>query len=175
MTISIEKNIKYCPHCGGRLEKRYLEGKRRYYCPSCDRVIYQNPVPVVLAVAYNNKGEILLVKRRVEPEKGKWSLVAGFLEMDESPEKGVLRELREEAGLAGKLEKLLNVYSQDSKRYGSIIAIAYIVKVDGTPTPGDDAEDARFFKTEDIPYLPFESHRKALMDGLKEIMKNRTP
>jgi len=173
MAISMERNIKFCPYCGGRLEKRYLEGKNRYYCPSCDRIIYENPVPVVLAVAYNNKGQILLVKRGVEPEKGRWALVAGFLEVGESPEEGILRELKEEAGLTGKLEKLLNVYSQDSKKYGSIIAVAYFIKVEGIPAPGDDAEDARFFKIEEIPDLPFESHRRALEDGLREIKRAR--
>lgn len=170
----MERDIRFCPYCGGRLEKRYLERKNRFYCPSCGRIIYENPVPVVLAVAHNDKGEILLVKRGVEPEKGKWALVAGFLEVGESPEEGILRELREEAGLTGKLEKLLNVYSQDSERYGSIIAVAYLIKVEGTPEPGDDAEDARFFQIKKIPDLPFESHRRALEDGLREINRART-
>src|SRR5438309_1254651 len=71
------------------------EGRERLHCStdSCDYVFYDNPVPVVAALVEHGQ-TVLLVRGKGWPEKW-YGLVTGFLEKGESPEEGVLREVRE--------------------------------------------------------------------------------
>lgn len=87
-----------------------MEGRLRLRCPdaACGYVFWDNPVPVVAAVVERD-GEILLVRNHGWPEK--WlGLVAGFLERGETPEDGILRELREELGLEGRIVSRIGCY-----------------------------------------------------------------
>jgi len=88
-----------------RLKIREEEGRKRLVCPACGWVNYENPIPSSAALVRNEKGEILLVKRGVEPGRGKWALPSGFIEIEETPEEACLRELKEETGLEGKILK----------------------------------------------------------------------
>ena len=57
-----------------------------------------------------NKLQVLLVKRGIEPYKGKWAFPGGFLKLDESAREGALRELREETGLTDAYIKQLHTF-----------------------------------------------------------------
>lgn len=92
----------FCPGCGSSLSTRKEEGRERLYCGSCDRIIWRNPAPAA-AVALTKGENILLVKRGIEPWKNEWSLPAGYLEIDEHPREGAVRELEEETSI--KFEK----------------------------------------------------------------------
>ena len=87
-----------CPFCADHLVEKFCEGAMRPYCEQCNEPIYENPVPATCLVVVEKSGDLLLVKRRVEPKKGFWCLPGGFMELGESPEQGALRELREETG-----------------------------------------------------------------------------
>ncbi len=161
---------KYCPLCRTSLEKVKLDNQNRNRCPSCGWINYRNPVPAVACVV--KKGtKYLLVKRAVEPQKGKWSLPAGFMELHEKPEEAVLRELKEETGLKGEVEELIGVYAQPSKSYGTVLTLGYSVKnFTGKLSGGDDVDEAKFFKIDSLRDIPFSSHRKMLIDsGFREI------
>ena len=93
----------FCPRCGSKLEKRLLENRERNFCPACQAVVYENPVPATAVVVFNERHELLLVQRGQEPGKGKWCLPGGFQEMGETPEQCCLRELLEETGLDGRV------------------------------------------------------------------------
>ena len=67
-------------------------------------------LPMVGAGALIHKGhKILLVKRKNEPNKGRWALPGGLVELGERVEDAVRREVKEEVGLNVKLERLLDV------------------------------------------------------------------
>lgn len=119
----------FCPYCGSRLDRVQRDGRDRAYCGTCETVHYENPVPATAGLVLNDKGDLLLVRRGMEPGKGEWSLPGGFVESDESPEVGVLRELEEETGLIGKSERLVAVTHENSAFYGSII----IIRIQGAP------------------------------------------
>lgn len=150
----------YCPYCRERLEDRFWEGAQRRFCRRCNQPIYENPVPAVCAVVPNADGQILLVRRGVAPKEGAWCLPGGFMELGEKPEAAVLRELREEAGLGGRVECLLGLRSTPSRLYHTILLAAYVVTpASGTAVAGDDATAARWFRPTDMPPVAFDSHQ----------------
>jgi len=153
---------KFCSQCGGRLEEKVIDHKRRLYCPACGFVQYQNPVPAA-AVTIVQDGRILLVKRAVEPRKGLWSLPAGFLEIDESVEQCAVRELKEETNLDVELTGLLAVYSVfDDPRYICLLVVYSGKILGGELKCGDDASAARFFPLSALPEMAFHVHRRAI-------------
>jgi len=115
---------------------------------------------VVAALALDPSGRILAVKRAVEPAAGEWCLVCGFMEILETPEEAVLRELREEAGVNGAVKRLIAALYEPSPAYGSVIVLGYEISVEGEPKAGTDALEARFFTPHELPRLAFSSHRR---------------
>lgn len=151
---------KFCPYCSARLTRRELEDRLRLYCRGCQTIIYENPVPATCVVVGSPEGEILLVKRAVDPKKGHWCLPGGYLELDESPADGAIRELREETGLNGAISRLLGAIQAHSDLYGFLVMVGYWVEAyDGRLVAGDDAQAARFFQLESLPPVAFRSHR----------------
>jgi NADH pyrophosphatase NudC (nudix superfamily) len=105
-----QKNYRYCPRCSAELICKKVDHHTRKVCPVCNFVIYRNPAPAS-SVIITQDDKILLVKRKYNPFKGDWSLPAGFIEYDESPEQCAIRETKEETNLDVKLNKLFDVYS----------------------------------------------------------------
>ncbi|MFQ6083154.1 MAG: NUDIX domain-containing protein [Candidatus Aminicenantia bacterium] len=167
----MRKEFKYCPKCGTELRMIKTEKRKRLICPECDWINYENPLPSVAALVKNKNKEILLVKRGVEPGKGKWALPSGFIEVEETPERACLRELREETGLKGKIVRLIGVYSQKSKLYKNVLIIGYEAKTSGFLLPGTDAQEVDFFPFNKLPYIPFSSHRKIIKNALRSMKK----
>jgi len=160
--------IIYCPYCGHKLIRKHLEGRKRLFCPNCEKIYYENPTPVVAIVVKDDKGRILLIKRKIDPCKGKWALPSGFMEIEETPAQGALRELREETGIIGEVKRLIGVYSNNSKLHGYLVTIVYEVKMSGgILCAGDDAEEAAFYEIEKMPDIVFDSHFKAIREVMK--------
>lgn len=157
----------YCPRCGITLKRKPIEGKRRLFCTECGWVNFENPLPSSAAFVRNDRGEILLVKRGVEPGKGEWALPSGFVEVDETPAMACVRELKEETGLDGCILRLLGVYSQKSSMYKNVIIVAYLVQADGILKPGSDSVSAEYFAPDKLPPIAFPSHCEILKDGIK--------
>jgi len=165
-------NFKYCPICKELLEESFIEGKDRQHCKECGWIHYLNPVPVVSCLVSNGKGELLLIKRGIEPCLGAWALPGGYMEIDEtSPEAGA-RELLEETGLDGIPGRLVGLSMEKSRIYGSILTIGIEYKVEKYDlNPGDDAEAAAFFDTKNLPKNPFKSQRELVEKFLEKTGK----
>jgi ADP-ribose pyrophosphatase YjhB (NUDIX family) len=102
----------------------------------------------------------------MEPARGEWCLPGGFVELDETPEQGVLRELHEETGLKGKVDHLIGVVPEESPLYGPLIIIGYQVSAyGGRLKAGDDAAEASYFPLRSHPPLAFDSHQ-AIIDAI---------
>jgi len=147
------KDFVFCPFCGSALVSGHIEGRDRKYCKGCGFVHYKNPLPSAAGVILKDGG-LLLIRRGVEPAKGKWSLPSGFIEEGESPEEGCIREVLEETGLETIIKKLLGVYHVNSKMYGDVLVITYLLKeTGGILCAGGDAVDAKYFRMEEVPRL----------------------
>lgn len=154
------KTIQFCHFCSFPLEEKPIDGRMRRYCPRCRLPIYENPVPAACTVVVDDRGRLLLVKRRVAPKQGMWCLPGGFIECGETPEQAAVRELKEETGLDGSVHSLIGVTTTPGTLYTSILVIAYLVtRFSGQAAAGDDAAEVAFYPREDFPEIAFESHQ----------------
>jgi 8-oxo-dGTP diphosphatase len=157
------KTKLFCSICASPLDKDVLEGKERQLCRNCGEIFYENPLPAAAVILLNHNREILLVKREREPSKDMWCLPIGFAEIGESIEGAALRELREEAGVEGKIVQLVHVGSEYNSFYGDVLVVIFEVeKTGGEETPGDDAMDCRYFPIMNLPKLAFDSQESAI-------------
>jgi NADH pyrophosphatase NudC (nudix superfamily) len=127
--------MKFCPTCGHDLVPRIFEGRTRRACSreGCDYVFYDNPVPVVAAVVEHGE-TVILVRNKGWPEKW-YGLVSGFLERGETPEQGILREVKEELGLVGEVIGFIGAYPFLEMNQ---IILAYHVQAHGEIRIGDE-------------------------------------
>lgn len=101
-------------------------------------------------------GKILLEKRKNDPGKGKWSVPGGKVELGESIEQTVLREVREETGL--KVEKPEHIDIVDNieldehgkTKYHFVIADYFVKLKEGTAKAASDAEDVRWVQLGEV-------------------------
>jgi ADP-ribose pyrophosphatase YjhB (NUDIX family) len=159
----VKRSFKFCPLCRYPLRREIIEDRPRSVCRKCGWIDYQNPLPVAVCAAINKKGQILLVKRNQAPGRNKWALPGGFIETNESPKNACLRELKEETNLDGKISGLLGVYLRETRIYGSLIVIGYAMKISkGDISVSHELKEAKFFRREDLPHIPFLVHRKLI-------------
>ena len=103
----------FCVQCGSQsliLKKPDGDTHVRTVCQNCNHIIYQNP-KIVTGSVCSYKDKILLCKRAIDPQKGLWTLPAGYLEINESIEEGAVREAYEEAFAKIQIVRLLATYS----------------------------------------------------------------
>ena len=165
---------KFCPFCGLPLGMRTQEGRPRLYCEPEGRFVYENPIPAATGLVLDGDGRILLVLRSREPGLNEWALPGGFVEDGESPVDAAARELEEETGLEVSGPTLIDVIYQESKFYRmSLLIIGYhFDSYAGKIRPGDDAAEAQFFSTNELPRLAFESHQ-TIIDKFLETCAGR--
>ncbi len=157
--------MQFCPNCTAPLRERAAFGRLRQVCAECGFVHFRDP-KLGVAVLVERDGAVLLVRRALEPALGRWGLPAGFVEWDEDPQAAAVRECLEETGLDVEVESLLGVrhYSEDFRGPGVVIVYAARL-VGGVLVPDDDASEARFFHSEELPpdeEIAFASNREAL-------------
>lgn len=152
----------HCIRCGTRMEDRLTYGRPRPVCPACGYVHFDDP-KVAAAVVVEQEGRILLVRRVYDPEQGKWSLPAGFVDADEDPQQAAVRECLEETGLHVRILGLMDViYGREHPR-GASIVIVYRAEVDGgSLTAGDDASEVGLFAPSALPPLAFQATKQAV-------------
>jgi len=109
---------------------------------------------------------IVLIERK-NPPLG-IAIPGGFVEVGESCEEALIREMKEETGLDVEIIKLLGVYSQPDRdpRFHTV-SITYLCKAYGEPVASSDAKKVKIFKLEEIPFdkLVFD-HSRILRDYL---------
>jgi 8-oxo-dGTP diphosphatase len=160
------KKLTYCPICGAELTQREEGGRTRPSCDECGYVHYHNPVPGVGLLIEVDDG-IVLIQRKNPPHQGEWTLPSGFVEADESAEESAIREAEEETGLMVEIIELMGINSFPEGPPVSGIMIFYRMRpTGGTLRAGDDAADARVFQPDDVPLLPFRTHREIMAEWL---------
>lgn len=152
----------HCIRCGARMEDRLTYGRPRPACAACGYVHFDDP-KVAAAVVVEQEGKILLVRRAYNPEQGKWSLPAGFVDGDEDPQQAAVRECLEETGLRVRILGLMDViYGREHPR-GASIVIVYRAEVDGgSLAAGDDAGEVALFAPSALPPLAFRATKQVV-------------
>lgn len=155
-------DINFCVRCGHAVEYREVYGAVRPVCPQCGRVHFIDP-KVAVALVIERDHKLLLIRRANDPERGKWSMPAGFVDGGEDPAQAAAREGLEETGLTLRAIALLDVIAKEDDAEGADILIVYRAEaLGGELTAGDDASEAGYFGPDELPELAFTSTRKII-------------
>ena len=131
--------------------KRIPEGDEisRAVCDHCSHVIYDNPKIVVGSVVLHD-GKVLLCRRAIEPRLGYWTVPAGYMELNETPEEGAIREAREEANADLTLAGLLAIYT--IKHLSQVQMIYRATLTSPEFSAGPESLDVKLFSFDEIPW-----------------------
>ncbi len=158
----IDGPIQFCPHCGKALKLQKRSGKMRPACAQCDWVYFPDP-KVAVIVLIKNQNQVLLVQRKYGLKKDYWTLPSGFIDSGEDPKLAAERECLEETGLVIHNLKLLDVMYSREDPHGASILIVYQAQVQsGRLIPGDDANQAMYFQTDNLPLMAFSSTQEII-------------
>ena len=163
--MTFRSQIQYCRQCGSAVEHRVPDDgdtRPRAVCPACQTIHYENPLNVVGTIPVLADGRVLLCKRNIEPQLGKWTLPAGFMELGETTSQGAARETDEEAGAQfeiGALFSLMNV-----PRVGQVHMYYRATLLSDQFNPGAETMEARLFSEAEVPWdeLAFRTVKETL-------------
>lgn len=158
--------IQHCRNCGASVVYRLPDDgdtRERAICPACHTIHYENPLNVVGTIPVLADGRVLLCKRNIEPRRGKWTLPAGFMELNETSSEGAARETDEEAGAQytmGALFSVLNV-----RRVGQLHLYYRATLLSEDCNPGHETMETGFFTEEQVPWdeLAFRTVKETLL------------
>lgn len=144
-------------------------------CAKCKFHFYINPLVCNAVIIENEKGEILLVKRKYAPKKDYWDWPGGFIEPEEDLDESVKREIKEELGVEIEIQKIVGVYKGDYE-YQKIlypsIGIAVSARIlTGEIKPTDDISAFKYFKPAEI--FTMELAFEFIKNGIKDYLKTK--
>jgi ADP-ribose pyrophosphatase YjhB (NUDIX family) len=144
--------IQHCKACGSAVTYRLPDDgdtRERAVCNACRTIHYENPLNVVGTVpVWGDK--VLLCKRNIEPRFGKWTLPAGFMELNETVAEGAARETLEEAGAQFEMQGLFTM--MNVTRVGQVHFFYRAQLTSETFDPGHETLEARLFAEDEIPW-----------------------
>ncbi|MDR2685007.1 MAG: NUDIX domain-containing protein [Prevotellaceae bacterium] len=152
MTHPLQK-FRYCPVCGSDCFEEQNDRSKR--CRQCGFHYYLNAVAAVAGFIVSENGGLLLCRRAQEPHKGTFDLTGGFVDIAETAENAMKREIREELNLEVEMMKFLfsvpneYLYSDFVVR---TLDLFFLVKIKDFSTLkcSDDVSDAVFVPFKDI-------------------------
>lgn len=175
---SLEPGIKYCRKCGGAMHTVVPDGDNRIrsVCSTCSFIDYVNPRLVVGAII-EHQGQILLCKRGIQPQKGLWTVPAGYLEVGESSVQGAVRETMEEA--AATIQILAPYCHYDIVNIGQaylLFRAKLVAPYEFAPCQPESLE-ARLFSPSNLPFdkIAFSSVSLALKAYVSDIENGTFP
>src|SRR5438874_1375615 len=120
---------KYCPQCATPLIEKHIYQSLRRTCPACGFILFLEP-KLVTVVVVQHEGRFLLGRRNIDPGKGLWSFIGGYVDRGEKVEEAAIREVKEETNLDVGLDNLLGIYSANGNPHVVIAYQASIVNND---------------------------------------------
>ena len=118
-----------------------------------------------------HQDKVLLIKRGKEPLRGRWVVPGGTVELGETLEQALVREVQEETGLTVRPLEVVLVFDRieregDAVRYHYVIIDYLCEYVSGTPRAASDALDVAFVARDDLPgYSLPEKALAVVLDG----------
>jgi ADP-ribose pyrophosphatase YjhB (NUDIX family) len=160
-------SILHCARCVAPLELGPVDGdpRPRLRCAN-GHIAYVNPKLVVTTIPVTESGDVILLRRGYEPGRGWWAQPGGFLEVDETPTEGAIRETEEEIGLIVEPTENIGLYARLEAAVVVLVYEARIVGGELRTTP--EALEVQAFAPEDIPWpgIAFRTTWWALVDWL---------
>lgn len=165
-------SFKFCPRCGSPQFSEHNEKSKK--CPDCGFVYYFNSAAAVVAVIENDNGEVLVARRAKEPEKGTLDLPGGFVDMHETAEEAVAREVKEETGLSVNSSQYMfsipNIYLYSGFEVHTVdLFFKCGVKGIDKPTAQDDVSELLYTKYEQLN--PAEFGLLSIRQGIEKLLR----
>ena len=162
-------SLNFCARCGEELVSTTPadENRERLTCAACGQIAYVNPRLVVTTLPVTDDGELVLIRRGIEPGYGSWAQPGGFLEVDETVGEAAMRETLEETGLLVQPGELIGLYS---RLEAAVVTLAYEARVvGGTARETPEALEVRAFAPAAIPWdgIAFKTTYWAIRDWLR--------
>jgi 8-oxo-dGTP diphosphatase len=137
-----------------------------------DREYPAHPLVGVGALIHDREGRVLLIKRRFEPNKGRWSLPGGLLETGETLLEAGRREVREEVGVEIEVEELFQVSEEivrdaEGKARFHFVLVDFLATLDpegATIILNGESESFIWSKAEDIKGLDVSENTKRIVE-----------
>jgi mutator protein MutT len=103
-----------------------------------------------------HEGRVLLIRRGKEPLRGRWLIPGGTVELGETLEQAIVREVREETGIVVRPREVVLVFDRIHREAGEVryhyVVIDYLCEyLSGEPHAGSDAEAAAFVPEAELP------------------------
>ena len=119
----------------------------------CGESTYLSPKPASCGVVVDAQGRVLIGRRAGDPRGGLWDVLGGFLDPGESPESGLVRELREEIGVDCTVGRYLGGFPDEYGDDGdATLNLAYECRiVAGEPRAADDVSELAWFAPSELP------------------------
>jgi ADP-ribose pyrophosphatase YjhB (NUDIX family) len=173
----LEPNVRFCSRCGTALDFGPIAGeeRERLACPGCGFVSYVNPKLVVTTLPVNERGEVILIRRGIEPGYDRWAQPGGFLEIDETVRDAAIRETLEETGLRIEPGQILGLYSRVE---AAVVVVAFEARiVGGEPRTTLESLETRAFAPDEIPWplIAFHTSVQALRDWVARVRPDLVP
>ena len=136
-----------------------------------DREYPAHPLVGVGALVHDGEGRVLLIKRRFEPNKGRWSLPGGLLETGETLVYAGKREVREELGVEIDVEELFQVSEEiikdaEGKTRFHFVLVDFLAKVSpngATITLNDESDSFNWFEPEQVKALDVSENTRLIV------------
>lgn len=152
---SFPNAFRFCPFCGGHLGPP--EGADVVQtCSSSGHLLYHSSKPAVGVVLVRaSDQEVLFLRRRRAPYRGRWGLPGGFVSYGEPPENAAAREVLEETGLHIRIQSLLGMWIEPYRRLAGtdrLLSMYYLAEpVGGLERPNDEASTLAWFNLDTCP------------------------
>lgn len=165
----IAASLNFCSRCGEELELLTppAENRERLACAACGHIAYVNPRLVVTTLPVTEAGELVLIRRGIEPGYGSWAQPGGFLEVDETVGEAAVRETLEETGLVVEPGELVGIYS---RLEAAVVVLAFEARViSGTPRPCAESLEITPYRPDAIPWpeIAFKTSYWAIRDWVR--------
>ncbi len=148
------------------------DDRPRPVCTGCGYIHYVGPVLAAGAILHDGAGRFCLVRRALDPGRGKWSFPGGFVDVDEAPPDAARREVQEETGYEAEMGSLIGAYQSRGPRNKRVVILVYEARASGDPnTTSEEVEEIKWFTQEDLPWteFAFESSVQALREFLGRV------
>ena len=140
---------RFCPSCGQALQPGSIGNSLE--CPACGRLLFPRIEPCIITLV--TRGDELLLLRNVKDREGIYACLAGFVEIGETLEQALRREVREETGLE---VKNIRYAGSQAWPFPDQLMVGFYAEYDGGEIRIQESEiaDARWFRRDALPKLP---------------------